>query len=483
MTRKASDLPIRGDTVTLESALTAAGIGYVRTVITEAEANKVPVECVCVLLVKESYGGQSIYGRDPTPVGVVLPYAKGGPVTRDNYAAYKAGVLAGTWPRQGVGPMQLTHWSLQDEADADGGCWDPVVNIRVGVRHFASLLRVGPDLWTAFRRYNGTGPRAEAYADHALTLLPTWQRIVEEAMVGLPNALIAALRRRAVPYTEYAGWGTRNTGRPFTPLAITLHDSVTGAMSDDRAAEFCRDGRTNLAGPLYTALLGRDGVLRLIGWGTTNNSGSTVRARVELAKAGDMPLDRELPTPTAADDYFATNQQHHGVAYVTEAAGPYTDLQRQRMPQVLAAFCECEGWSPEGGAGSVIGHGEATRRKSDPALDMGDVRRQVLAALRGDTPPPQEDDDMYDEGDRRKLDALCRAVLGDFDPSLTDEGRSPLPGSVAAGVAELKARPLADVDEAALADALAERGLGGVRTADVIEAVRQAFARAGQSGV
>jgi hypothetical protein len=49
-----------------------------------------------------------------------------------------------------------------------------------------------------------------------------------------------------------------------------------------------------------------------------------------------------------------------------------------------------------------------------------------------------------------------------------------------ADLAELKARPVADVDEAALAAELEARGFDGATAAEVTEAIRAAFARAGQ---
>lgn len=201
-----------------------------------------------------------------------------------------------------------------------------------------------------------------------------------------PDAFLAELRRLGVRYIEFGGWKTRHISAPFTPMAATIHDSVTGTMSDQRAAEFCRDGRIDLLGPLYSMLLGRDGVLRLIAWGATNNSGSTRLDRVQLAWNGAMPLDHELGSPAEVDNYAAANQRHHGIAYTTPGAGPYTAVQRSVMPLVLAALGAAEGWSAEGGARSMIGHGEATKRKRDPELDMGELRRATLAVRQGSTP-------------------------------------------------------------------------------------------------
>lgn len=158
--------------------LTQAGIGFADIVLTECYRSAVPVEYVCVLLVKETGGGANVYGHDQDAC-MSVP-GQGVEVTEANYAEYLECVAAGG-KRNGVGPLQLTHVSLQRRADELGGCWRPEASIRAGVEHFALLLLAGPDARTAFRRYNGTGPRAEAYADDAMTLLPTWQQTIQEA--------------------------------------------------------------------------------------------------------------------------------------------------------------------------------------------------------------------------------------------------------------------------------------------------------------
>lgn len=66
----------------------------------------------------------------------------------------------------GVGLMQLTS----DEAQAMAGDpYDLVRNALGGAKFFAKLLHeVQGDIWEALRRYNGSGPAAEAYADEVM---------------------------------------------------------------------------------------------------------------------------------------------------------------------------------------------------------------------------------------------------------------------------------------------------------------------------
>jgi hypothetical protein len=196
-----------------------------------------------------------------------------------------------------------------------------------------------------------------------------------------PDQLLSALRHFDVRIHEHSGWRTRSHGT-LNARSIMVHDSVTGSMDDERAANFCAAGRSDLKGPLYEALIGRDGVCHLIAHGVTWNAGKGNAARLTQARKGQMPLDRELGRP-ASDDTSIANREVHGLAFVTAGAGPYTDVQRAAGARVVAAYAKAEGWTPRGGAGSVIGHGEYSRRKVDPQLDMGDLRRKVEAALSG----------------------------------------------------------------------------------------------------
>jgi hypothetical protein len=193
-----------------------------------------------------------------------------------------------------------------------------------------------------------------------------------------PDALLSALRHFDVTVHEHAGWRTRSHGT-LTANVIVVHDSVTGSMSDETAANFCAAGRSDLAGPLYECLVGHDGTAHLIAFGQTYNAGKTNRARIELAAAGRMPLDRELGQPPP-DDYLAANQRAHAVALVTYGHGAYSPQQTEAAARVCAAYCRAEGWD-QYGATSMIGHGEASARKIDPEFDMGGLRTRTHALV------------------------------------------------------------------------------------------------------
>ena len=113
-------------------------------------------------------------------------YVKGSEVTRSAYLAYKQAVAAGRAGRQGVGPCQLTYGPLQEQADKAGGCWDPAANMRVGFAHLAGLIR-SHGLHDGFRRYNGSGPAAVAYANDAMHRLGTWRGRLAGAPIASPS--------------------------------------------------------------------------------------------------------------------------------------------------------------------------------------------------------------------------------------------------------------------------------------------------------
>lgn len=196
-----------------------------------------------------------------------------------------------------------------------------------------------------------------------------------------PDQLLSALRKFTVRVHEHDGWRSRSHGA-LSAHVIVVHDSVTGSMSDERAANFCATGRSDLAGPLYECLIGKDGTAHLIANGVTWNAGRGNAARLALARRGQMPLGTELARP-GPDDTGAANGMSHGLALVTYGAGPYTSEQVDAGYRVVAAYCQAEGWGPADGAGSVIGHGEYSARKVDPELNMGTLRTRVHALLSG----------------------------------------------------------------------------------------------------
>jgi len=139
-------------------------------VIELADAAGLELACAAVLLLKESDGGHNVWGHDGVDTGGY--YEKGGEVTREAYEAWRP--HRARLGSQGVGPTQLTWPAYQALADARGGCWDWATNVRVGFEILAGHIREH-GVWDGFRAYNGTGERAERYADDAMDRLVDWR--------------------------------------------------------------------------------------------------------------------------------------------------------------------------------------------------------------------------------------------------------------------------------------------------------------------
>jgi hypothetical protein len=137
-----------------------------------AAAAGLDLAAAATMLELESGGGRNIFGHDAVPTAGT--YTPGGPVTSSNYAAYKAAVRAGRAGRQGVGPSQITYGPYQDACDQQGGCWDWRTNARYGFGVLAGLIR-SYGTRDGFRRYNGSGVAAQAYATKAMAKYATWQ--------------------------------------------------------------------------------------------------------------------------------------------------------------------------------------------------------------------------------------------------------------------------------------------------------------------
>jgi hypothetical protein len=150
--------------------LRKAGFVYPLITVQEADRTGLSLSAACALLEKESGKGHNVFGHDPTI------YAGAGKVTKGKYITYRTlRRNSGNKLMQGVGPCQLTWWATQDEADRLGGCWKPRFNMRVGFSNMERLIHLygnhdGP------RRYNGSGPAAEAYAKDFEAKRRYWHR-------------------------------------------------------------------------------------------------------------------------------------------------------------------------------------------------------------------------------------------------------------------------------------------------------------------
>ncbi len=203
--------------------LAAGGIQRAADVVSIAAACKLELAAAATVLVMESRGGANVWGHDAVSTGGL--YVKGAPVTQAAYLAYRDAVARGVIGRQGVGPCQLTNGELQATADALGGCWDWATNCRVGFYHLGVLIGANGDR-EGFRRYNGSGPAAEHYADTAVGILADWRTRLATAEddVALSDedvAKVAAAAASAVLAGLIPDYAKDPSGKTGIPLGIS----------------------------------------------------------------------------------------------------------------------------------------------------------------------------------------------------------------------------------------------------------------------
>lgn len=179
--------------------------------------------------------------------------------------------------------------------------------------------------------------------------------------------------KRTVSWAEHEARRGRDCARRgWDARGVAIHHS-----GGPTSWEFVWDGRSDVPGPLYTAIIYPDGVAHLTGFRITNNVGrcdATVRNR---AVAGKMPTTGGNVTP-GADDYYAANSEFYGISYRGTAPNA---AQRRTALLMTCAICDAHGDTWDGG--SVAGHKELTLRKPDPeGENMSDFRADVNATLK-----------------------------------------------------------------------------------------------------
>jgi hypothetical protein len=143
-------------------------------IIREARLAQIPVSLGFALIEQET-GFRNVWGRDGPPNGSTAELG-GRKVTKADYLAYKRRRgTKGQGGMQGVGPAQLTWFSLQDSADFLGGCWVPRHNIRVAFHRLAALISVQGE-FDGLRAYNGTGQAAVRYAREVKQREAKWHK-------------------------------------------------------------------------------------------------------------------------------------------------------------------------------------------------------------------------------------------------------------------------------------------------------------------
>lgn len=220
------------------------------------------------------------------------------------------------------------------------------------------------------------------------------------ANAGIYRAVVEKVRSWGYQFRVRTGaYGTSasmSLAKIVPPAGVCVHHTAGNSTPTDYIAN--GDPGRGLAGPLANIHSLRDGTGELLGVAYQNHAGGNDKTRYDRIVAGVAPLDRDLIP--GADGSFSANRWLAAI----EANGDgglddFTEPQRRFVTAVCAAFHLVCGWPVEGLSPRVGAHKELTRRKpGDPAMSMGQLRKDVAAFLQAPygpggpivIPPPVE---------------------------------------------------------------------------------------------
>jgi hypothetical protein len=218
--------------MTAAEVLANHGTQRAAAVVDLAEAAGLELAAAATLLEKESRGGHNVFGHDNVDTGGF--YEKGGEVTEEAYRNYKA--HRNELGAQGVGPTQLTLPAFQDRADelgerlGQGGCFDFLVNCQVGFEILADHIKER-GIRDGFRAYNGSGPKAERYADDAVKKLDVWRSRLGGAL-GEEDMPLNDVDKKFLTDLRDDGVRMLDHGDPSKPGHDNAHSKILQEVSD-----------------------------------------------------------------------------------------------------------------------------------------------------------------------------------------------------------------------------------------------------------
>ncbi|QHC16856.1 N-acetylmuramoyl-L-alanine amidase [Streptomyces sp. GF20] len=202
------------------------------------------------------------------------------------------------------------------------------------------------------------------------------------------DRFIKALRDEGLSVVEVGSWRThnRNSKGAWGPVnGVMIHHTVTSGSAT--SVRICRDGHSQLPGPLCHGVITKDGRVHLVGYGRTNHAG---------AGDGDVLAaviaERALPKPNEANTDGNARFYGFECENLGDGKDPWPAAQLDAIERVSAAICRVHGWD----AASVIGHLEWQPGKIDPrGFTMASMRTRVakrLSVPAGKTPTPTTPD-------------------------------------------------------------------------------------------
>jgi hypothetical protein len=257
--------------------------------------------------------------------------------------------------------------------------------------------------------------------------------------------LVDAARLTGYPVVEVNGWKTRGHGGFRALEGVVGHHTADGP-GEYPSLNIVTRGRADLAGPLCNYGLGRSGTVYVVAAGVAWHAGAS-------AWAGFRDLN---------DEFLGIEAESKGTV------DDWTPAQRDAYPRLVAAAL----FYMKRDASRFCGHKECALpkgRKIDPAfVDLNAFRAQVgrlladpvhLIPKGSPTPapkPPQEDDDMFTDDDRKVLLENNR-ILRDLWQQTAGPGAEPgkftgWPRFTPADVTARVGKPLTPVDYLRVAD-------------------------------
>lgn len=210
-------------------------------------------------------------------------------------------------------------------------------------------------------------------------------------MARFPDAqqIIDAFRAEGLDVYEMPGWRGRcrcctgphrNDGPHIRGWAdwngITIHHTAGPMLSGGAAITYTRNiligGNGSTPGPLCLAGIDADGRLLMTGAGRANHIGGISQCGLDAMVGSSFSLDGSQNLRGRGVD---GNSRTLGFEIL--APGAPNPVQRDAAVRASAALCRIAGWSGR----EVHGHGEVSDQRdfSDPGLDMGAFRRDVMA--------------------------------------------------------------------------------------------------------
>jgi N-acetylmuramoyl-L-alanine amidase len=195
------------------------------------------------------------------------------------------------------------------------------------------------------------------------------------------SAFLKALHDEGVKVVEVGEWRTHNRNHQgdWAPVnGVIIHHTATSGTGS--SVELCRDGRSDLPGPLCHGVIAKDGVVHLVGWGRANHAGGGDPQVLKHVIAEDY--DERPPKPTRGNaDGMDGNAHFYGFECINLGDGndQWPEAQLEAIERVSAAICRAHKWS----AKSVIAHLEWSMDKTDPkGFGMPDMRERIAKRLK-----------------------------------------------------------------------------------------------------